>query len=74
MIDPAIQLLLSLGFSLLFIVAGIHNMTPEYAQKMISKGFQLVTISSDQRFMTAGAKSTLEKLKKVKSKEESKAY
>jgi len=41
---------------------------------MISKGFQLVTISSDQRFMTAGAKSTLEKLKKVKSKEESKAY
>ena len=56
------------------IVAGIHNMTPEYAQKMISKGFQLVTISSDQRFMTAGAKSTLEKLKKVKSKEESKAY
>jgi 4-hydroxy-2-oxoheptanedioate aldolase len=56
------------------IVAGIHNMTPEYAQKMISKGFQLVTISSDQRFMTSGAKSTLEKLKKVKSKEESKAY
>ena len=56
------------------IVAGIHNMTLEYAQKMISKGFQLVTISSDQRFMTAGAKSTLEKLKKVKSKEESKAY
>ena len=56
------------------IVAGIHNMTPEYAQKMISRGFQLVTISSDQRFMTSGAKSTLEKLKKVKSKEESKAY
>jgi 4-hydroxy-2-oxoheptanedioate aldolase len=56
------------------IVAGIHNMTPEYAQKMINRGFQLVTISSDQRFMTSGAKSTLEKLKKVKSKEESKAY
>ena len=55
------------------IVAGIHNMTPEYAQKMINRGFQLVTISSDQRFMTSGAKSTLEKLKKVKSKEESKA-
>ena len=34
------------------IVAGIHNMTPEYAQKMISKGFQFVTVGSDQRFMT----------------------
>ena len=56
------------------IVAGIHNMTPEYAQKMINRGFQLVTISSDQRFMASSAKSTLEKLKKVKSKEESKAY
>jgi hypothetical protein len=41
---------------------------------MINRGFQLVTISSDQRFMTSGAKSTLEKLKKVKSKEESTAY
>jgi 4-hydroxy-2-oxoheptanedioate aldolase len=49
-------------------------MTPEYAQKMISKGFQFVTVGSDQKFMTSGAKSTLEKLKKVKSKEESKAY
>ncbi len=56
------------------IVAGIHNMTPEYAQKMIDKGFQFITMSSDQRFITAGAKSALEKLKKVKSKEESKAY
>ena len=33
------------------IVAGIHNMSADYAQKMINKGFQLVTVGSDQRFM-----------------------
>ena len=37
------------------LVAGIHNATPEYAQKMIDLGFQLVTIGSDQRYMSAGA-------------------
>jgi len=56
------------------IVAGIHNATPEYAIKMIEMGFQLVTIGSDQRYMSAGAKLTLEKLRKVKSRKESKAY
>tara|TARA_Y100000590_G_scaffold459708_1_gene617451 strand:- start:1542 stop:2333 length:792 start_codon:yes stop_codon:yes gene_type:complete len=56
------------------LVAGIHNATPEYAQKMINLGFQLVTIGSDQRYMSAGAKSAISKLKTVKSKEESKAY
>ena len=38
-------------------------MTPEYAQKMIEKGFQLVTVGSEQRFMTSGAKNAIEKLK-----------
>ncbi len=56
------------------IVAGIHNGTPEYAQKMIDIGFQLVTVGSDQRSMSAGAKEIVSKLKNVKSKEESKAY
>ena len=56
------------------LVAGIHNSTPEYAQKMIDIGFQLVTIGSDQRYMSAGAKSSVSKLKNIKSKEESKAY
>ncbi len=56
------------------LVAGIHNATPEYAQKMIDLGFQLVTIGSDQRYMSAGAKSSVSKLKNIKSKEESKAY
>ena len=56
------------------LVAGIHNATPEYAKKMTDLGFQLVTIGSDQRYMSAGAKSAVSKLKTVKSKEESKAY
>ena len=41
---------------------------------MIEMGFQLVTVGTDQGYMSAGAKSVLEKLKRVKSKEESKAY
>ncbi len=53
---------------------GIHNATPEYAKKMLDIGFNLVTIGSDQRYMSAGAKSAVSKLKSVKSKEESKAY
>ena len=34
-------------------MAGIHNGTPEYALKMIEKGFKLVTIASDARLMAA---------------------
>ena len=56
------------------ILAGIHNATPEYAQKMLDLGFNLVTIGSDQKYMSAGAKSVVSKLKTLKSKEESKAY
>ena len=42
--------------------AGIHNGTAEYAKKMIEKGFNLVTVGSDQRFMSSGAKTAIEKL------------
>jgi len=56
------------------IFAGIHNLTPEYAQKMIEKGFQLVTVGSEQRFMTAGAKNAVEKLKGKSKSVESKTY
>ena len=56
------------------IFAGIHNMTPEYALKMIEKGFQLVTVGSEQRFMTAGAKNAVEKLKGKSKGVESKTY
>ena len=56
------------------IYAGIHNMSAEYAQKMIDRGFNLVTVGSDQRFMSAGAKNSVEKIKNIKKKEEAKGY
>ena len=46
--------------------AGLHNGTAEYAQKMLDKGFNLVTVGSDSRYIAAGAKSDLEKLKGIK--------
>ena len=56
------------------IFAGIHNGSTDYAKKMIEKGFQFVTVGADSRFISAGAKNTVENLKgKVKS-ELSKAY
>ena len=55
------------------LIAGLHNGTPEYAQKMLDKGFNLVTVGSDSRYITAGAKTDLEKLKGIK-RSESKGY
>ncbi len=48
------------------LLTGLHNGTAEYAQKMINKGFNLVTVGSDSRYITAGAKNDLEKLKGFK--------
>ena len=45
------------------IFAGIHNGTTEYATKMIEKGFNFVTIASDLRALSAGAKATVDKMK-----------
>ena len=56
------------------IIAGIQNGQPEYAEKMIKKGFQPVTIGSVQRYMTAASKSALNKLKKDTSKDSGKGY
>jgi len=56
------------------LLAGIHNGTPEYALKMISKGFNLVTVGSDSRFIADGAKSALNKLKNTKKDSGSKTY
>src|SRR6056300_1585484 len=56
------------------IFAGIHNGTPEYAQKMIDKGFNFVTIGADQRALSAGSKAVVDKMKGFSKKEESKAY
>ena len=54
--------------------AGIHNGSAEYAKKMISKGFNLVTVGSDQRFMSEGAKTTIEIVKGLKKGQKSKGY
>ena len=56
------------------LLAGIHNGTVEYAKKVISIGFNLVTIGSDQRFMSAGAKNSIEKIKGIKKESEIKGY
>ena len=56
------------------IFAGIHNGTPEYANKMIEKGFNFVTVGSDQRSIGADAKNIVEKIKGSSNKEESKTY
>ncbi len=56
------------------LIAGIHNGSVEYAQKMITKGFNLVTIGADQRFMSSGAKAVIEKIKGTKKESESKGY
>ena len=45
------------------VVAGIHNGTPEYALRMIEKGFQFVTIASDARLMAAGAQQVIGKMR-----------
>ena len=55
------------------LIAGLHNGTAEYAQKMLDKGFNLVTVGSDSRYITAGAKTDLEKLKGIK-RSKSKGY
>ena len=41
---------------------------------MIDIGFNLVTVGSDQRFMSAGAKAAIENIKGIKKGEESKGY
>jgi 4-hydroxy-2-oxoheptanedioate aldolase len=57
------------------IFAGIHNGTPEYATKMIEKGFNFVTVSSDLRELSNGAKSAVDKMKgSISKKEQSNTY
>tara|TARA_B100001057_G_scaffold488311_1_gene572449 strand:- start:700 stop:1491 length:792 start_codon:yes stop_codon:yes gene_type:complete len=56
------------------LLAGIHNGTPEYAKKMIDKGFDLVTVGSDSRYIAAGAKSDLQKLKNTNKEPDAKGY
>ncbi len=55
------------------LLAGLHNGSADYALKMIDKGFNLVTVGSDSRYIASGARSDLEKLKGIK-KSKSKGY
>ena len=45
------------------LVAGIHNGSVEYARSMIEKGFRLVTVGSDARFVAAGAADTVARMR-----------
>ncbi len=45
------------------IAAGIHNLTADYALKMIAKGFNFVTVGSDSRLMAAGAQQVVATMK-----------
>ena len=44
MIDPAIQLLISLGFSLLFVVSGIHKLSNRLRFQEIIDAYQIVPL------------------------------
>ena len=56
------------------IFAAIHNGTPEYALKMIEKGFNLVTVGSDHRSISMGAKLIIDKIKGSTDKGSTKSY
>jgi 4-hydroxy-2-oxoheptanedioate aldolase len=45
------------------IVAGIHTNSPDYAQQMIAKGFQLVSLSSDTSMLRSAAQAVLKQMK-----------
>lgn len=45
------------------IIAGIHTNAPDYAHKMIAKGFQLVSMSSDTSFLRSAAQAVINQMK-----------
>ena len=45
------------------IIRGIHSSSPEMSKKMIKAGFNFVTSASDERLITAGSQSIINKLK-----------
>ena len=52
------------------LIAGIHNGTPEYALRMIGKGFQFVSIASDARLMAAGAQRVVSLMQRPDGKKQ----
>jgi 4-hydroxy-2-oxoheptanedioate aldolase len=47
------------------IVAGLHNGTPEYAAKMIQRGFRLVTVSNDSGLMQVAARNAVRTVREL---------
>ena len=45
------------------VVPCIHNGRPEYARKMVEKGFRFVTVASDARLMAAGAQQVVARMR-----------
>jgi 4-hydroxy-2-oxoheptanedioate aldolase len=39
---------------------GVHTSSPGYSQKMIERGFDLVTVGSDVRYVTSGRREAAE--------------
>ena len=56
------------------IFAAIHNGSTEYALRMINKGFDLVTVGSDHRSISSGAKSIISEIKSPSKKKASNDY
>jgi 4-hydroxy-2-oxoheptanedioate aldolase len=46
------------------VVAGIHNLTADYALKMVAEGYQFVTLASDSRFLAAKAAEEVSVMRK----------
>ncbi len=44
------------------VLPGLHNGTPEYAMRMIEKGFRFVTISNDVRIMAGAAEAAVNRM------------
>src|SRR5437899_3455094 len=40
--------------------AGVHTNSPAYSKKMIERGFDLVTVGSDTRYLTSGGREAVE--------------
>jgi len=51
------------------VVAGIHTNSPEYALKMIEKGFQFVTIMTDTRLLGSAARQAVAAVKQNSPKQ-----
>ncbi|GAB4234589.1 MAG: aldolase/citrate lyase family protein [Methyloligellaceae bacterium] len=55
-------------------LAGIHCGSTAYAREMIAKGFRLVTIGSDARFIAAGAQTILSDMRDAQAPSEGGGY